>query len=116
MDLNQAIDAHVSWKTKLATYLLHPNGTINGSKLALDDQCELGKWIHGDGGRLSNEPNFVHLAAAHARFHKEAAEIVRKADAGQQVMAEAALGAKSEYARASNEVVMLLMKLKRLAA
>jgi len=53
--------------------------------------------------------------ADHARFHRAAGEIIRKADAGQIKSEDLALGTKSDYAAASSAVVTSLMKIQRQA-
>jgi hypothetical protein len=53
------------------------------------------------------------MAAEHTRFHKAAAEIVRRADCGEDVSGEFALGVGSEFSLASSAVVLALMDMKR---
>lgn len=50
--------------------------------------------------------------SSHARFHKAAGDVVNKANAGQKVTEEIALGSKSEFAAASGDVVKALMAMK----
>ncbi len=113
MDFEKAIRAHVQWKSKLIAYIANPNHSVNAATVAKDDSCELGKWIHGEGQKHSKSPEFAKLVTDHARFHSAAADIVRKADAGQHVSQEVALGAKSDYASASTAVISELMRLNR---
>ncbi|MGB3631895.1 MAG: CZB domain-containing protein, partial [Terracidiphilus sp.] len=89
--------------------------SLNAATVAKDDRCELGKWLRGEGSRYAQSPEFAKLVTDHARFHVAAADIVKKADAGMKVSEEVALGAKSEYASASNTVVTELMRLKKVA-
>jgi Chemoreceptor zinc-binding domain len=112
MNFDQAIECHVQWKSKLAAYLVKPDDSLNATTIAGDSGCDLGKWIHGEGLKYVASPEFGKLAADHERFHKAAADIVRKTDAGQKMAEEIALGSQSEYARASNAVVTSLMKMK----
>jgi methyl-accepting chemotaxis protein len=115
MNFDQAISAHVQWKSKLAAYIAKPDHSLHAEIIAKDDQCELGKWIHGEGQKVAKMPDFQKLVADHARFHAAAADVVRKADAGQKASEEVALGAKSSYAAASNSVVTALMHMKTAA-
>jgi hypothetical protein len=115
MDFEKAIQAHVQWKSKLAAYIAKPDHSLNSATIAKDNCCELGKWLHGEGQMHSKSPEFAKLVADHARFHAAAADIVKRADAGQHVNEEVALGAHSEYAAASNTVVTELMRLKKVA-
>jgi Chemoreceptor zinc-binding domain len=112
MDFDQAIAAHSKWKGKLRTYIASPDGSLSAPEIALDNKCELGKWISGEGAKYSNLPEFKSLRSQHAHFHKAAAEIVRKVDAGHNVTEEVALGAKSEFSSASADVVSAIMALK----
>ncbi len=62
MNFDQAISAHVQWKSKLAAYIAKPDHSLHAEIIAKDDQCELGKWIHGEEGRnLPRCPTFRNL-------------------------------------------------------
>jgi hypothetical protein len=85
LDTMGAIEAHIRWKVRLEAYL---NGTgsekIDPAMAEKDDQCVLGKWIHGAGGeQYHGSPMVVELTETHAAFHRCVAEIVRKADQGE---------------------------------
>jgi hypothetical protein len=112
MDFDHAIAAHSAWKGKLAKYLEHPDHSLLATEIALDDHCELGKWIAGEGKQFANLPEYSTLKTEHAHFHKAAAAVVRRADAGQKVTEDVALGGKSEFATASAAVVRSIMALK----
>jgi len=71
-------------------------------------QCELGKWLRGEGQKYTKSPEFAKLFADHTHFHKAAGEVARKADSGQQVT----LGSHSEFATASAALVKSLMAMK----
>ena len=112
MNFDQAIAAHSKWKAKLRSYIASPDGSLSAPEIALDNRCELGKWVAGEGAKYSSLSEFKSLRSQHARFHKAAAEIVRKADSGQNIAEEVALGAKSEFSSASADVVSAIMSLK----
>lgn len=117
MDFQQAIKAHVDSKMKLSSYIAKPDKSLNAGAVSGDGNCDLGKWLKGDGAKYAKDPEFAKLIVDHAHFHKAAGEIIRKADSGARVSEEVALGSKSEYASASSAVVNALMKLKmKLAA
>jgi hypothetical protein len=113
MNFDEAIAAHSAWKQKLAIYLAKPDKSIDSNKLALDNQCDLGKWIHSQALPLVGNPTFQDLKKEHAAFHQAASDVVKRADAGQKVTEEIALGAKSLYAACSGKVVSALVKMKR---
>jgi hypothetical protein len=112
MDFDQAISAHSKWKAKLRSYLAKPDRSLSASEVAQDDKCELGKWIFGEGAKYSGLPEFQTLRSEHARFHKAAAGVIHKAESGQSVAEETALGAKSEFTSATTAVVTALVAMK----
>jgi len=113
MDFDQAINAHVQWKSKLAGYIAKPDKSLNALTVSGDRNCELGKWLHGEGTKYSSLRDYAALVADHARFHRAAGEVIKKADSGQDESEEVALGANSEFSNASMAVVSKLMQLKR---
>ena len=110
---DQAIAAHSAWKTKLRQYISHHDGSLKLADIAVDNKCELGQWIHGEGSRYSKLPEYATLKNEHARFHKAAADVVRKADSGQSVAEEVALGGKSDFSAASSAVVLAIATMKK---
>lgn len=113
MNFDDAIKAHAGWKMKLKSYLNSPDQSLNPEDVGSDSRCDLGKWIHGEGTQFSCHAEYAVLKDEHARFHRAAAEIVRKANGGQNVTAEVALGAASPFALASTAVVSAIMAMKR---
>ena len=113
LDIKQAIDVHVRWKQKLTAYVAKPDRSLNAVALSQDNQCELGKWLHGEGQKQSNWAGYAQLVSEHARFHKAASAVVKNADAGQRMTESVSLGGSSEYSTASNTVVTMLMKMMR---
>lgn len=111
MDLDSAIKAHVMWKMKLANYLKTPDGSLKAAEVSLDNKCDLGKWIHSDQS-IQKFPEYVKLKADHAKFHAVASAIIVKADSGQKVSEEVALGSKSEFDLISTQVVNSIMQMK----
>lgn len=116
MNFDEAIAAHGAWKMKLSAYLKKPDGSIKAADIQVDNKCILGQWIHGDGAKHKALPEYEVLKKEHARFHKAAAEVVKKADSGQSTAEETALGAKSEFGAASVAVVTAIMAMKKKAA
>lgn len=112
MDFNEAIKAHSAWKMKLSAYLAKPDGSLKAADVEKDNVCELGKWLHGEGTKHNSVAEYAPLVKDHATFHKCAAEVIRKADAGQNMSEEVALGSSSAFATASSNVVGAIMKMK----
>jgi hypothetical protein len=112
MDFDKAIAAHSQWKGKLATYLKKPDRSLQPNEISADNKCDLGKWIVADGAKMASDPEFSKLKSEHARFHKAAADIVRRANAGEAVAEETVLGSRSEFISASSAVVQALINIK----
>lgn len=112
MNFDEAIRAHSDWKMKLSSYLRNADGSLKASEISPDNKCALGQWIYGEGAKWSSLPEYETLKAEHIKFHKEAAQVVEKADSGQNVIEEIMLGGDSGFAKASSSVVSAIMKMK----
>lgn len=96
---------------KLSAYVYKPDHSLSPAEAGADDRCELGKWLKGEGRRHASLPEYTELVSKHAVFHKAAASVIEKADRGEKVDDEIALGAQSPFAAASSAVVSALMKM-----
>ena len=112
MDFDEAIRAHSAWKMKLGTYLSKRDGSLKPADIQPDNRCPLGQWLYGEGAKFSKLVEYGTVKTEHARFHKAAADVVRRADAGQEVREDVAIGGKSEFAAASMATVRAIMALK----
>ncbi len=52
MNFDEAITAHARWKTNLAVYISNPDHGMNASVVGSPNECELGKWINGEGKKV----------------------------------------------------------------
>lgn len=113
IDIDTAIAAHENWKQRLLNYV---NGqsdeALQPDIVCMDDRCDLGKWLHGHGGkRLGKYPAFSVLIARHKYFHVQASNVVALAQG--QKREEAMKLIDGSYAYASKQVIILLKELKR---
>ncbi len=110
--LDEAIAAHIKWKTRLNDFI---DGTskekLDSNVVCKDNQCTLGKWIYGDGAKHQQLPQYGDLKTKHADFHHCAGEIVKKVDARDKAAATALL--KGEFAVAAKDTVTAIMNLKK---
>ena len=111
INISDAINAHMKWKRRLQNYL---DGTseekLYADVIGMDNQCVLGKWIHGTGmNHFRNDEGFAKLRSDHASFHLIAGEVVRKVQANDKAGAVALI--QSEYAQASRDVIHDLAEL-----
>lgn len=111
LDFPAAVAAHQKWKARL-------QASIDGSSeekldpavVGRDDQCVLGKWLHGEGTEaFGQERVFTDLTSAHAEFHKTAGMVLSAAQDGRKDEATEMLG--SRFSQASLKVIGLLANL-----
>lgn len=113
MDFNQAIKAHSDWKRKLKSYLSKPDHSLKVAEIAANDKCQLGQWIAGEGHKqYGTLPEFIKLTTEHTRFHKVVADLVRRADNGENVENEVGIDGTTEFSKATANVVSTLVELR----
>lgn len=113
INIMEAINAHIKWKIRLDKYM---NGTseekLDPAVICRDDQCVLGKWIHGPALKhFSDDDGFKTLRDDHAQFHVIAGKVVSNVHANNKAAAEVIM--KSEYTKASRKVVHDLTELSK---
>ena len=110
MNFYDAINAHVAWKTRLLRCIdeHNPEG-LDPLTVGRNDQCLLGKWIHGEGARYRNLVLFAKMVEEHDRFHRFAAEVVHHCQNGDADTARGLLA--SDYARLSHDITRILTRL-----
>lgn len=113
INISDAITAHMKWKGRLQDYL---DGTsqekLDPMVICRDDQCVLGKWIHGPAvNHFGGDEGFNKLRSDHAQFHFVAGNVVKKVQ--ENDMAAAQVLMKNEYSQASREVIHDLTELNK---
>jgi hypothetical protein len=113
INIPECIDAHMKWKGRLQKYL---DGTseekLDPMVVCRDDQCVLGKWIHGPAlNHFHDDADFHKLRADHANFHFVAGTVVKKIQENDFPGSDALM--KNEYARASRDVIQDLTELNK---
>lgn len=112
MNFDEAIAAHAKWKVRLRVFLEDPGkDSLKPDEVERDDQCDLGKWIYGEGSKNAGDAAFATLEEAHRQFHVLAGDVIRKAVAGRRLEAEAILS--GEYLRRSVAVISAITAIKR---
>lgn len=111
MDLNQAIQKHAEWKFKFRE-ALHNHTTMDAATIGKDNNCELGKWLHGEAKALHGaKPAYTRCLAAHAAFHAEAGKVAAQVSAGKAEKVEQMLAADAPFADASKKVGVAVIEL-----
>lgn len=113
LDIDTAIAAHENWKVRLHNQIAGTSTEkLDPALICLDDRCDLGKWLHGQGQkRLGKYPAFSVLVARHRYFHVQASTVAAHVQAGDTASAEKVLN--GPFKHGSNQVVLLLKELKR---
>lgn len=111
MFFDEAIATHTEWRMRLRACLSDPEQCgLNPDEVGRADACALGRWIQGEGAVYANEPVFRSLSVQHCHFHSIAAEVVRKAQDGDVLEAEALLC--GDYLRRSGAVISAIVAMK----
>jgi len=112
LNFKTAIDAHMKWKVRLEKCLASDNEEgLKVEAVSRDDQCPLGKWIHGVGGeRFGNLREFQEMKMEHSRFHLCAGDVLTCCLAGDKEGASQKLRS-GDYTRASERVKLHLARL-----
>jgi aerotaxis receptor len=112
-DLDQAVAAHLQWKTKLRN-AIDRGETLDADTVCRDDRCPLGQWLHGEGRRRwGHVPEFTTLLERHADFHRTVGAVARQVNAGHRDAAGRAMEGGSAFARATQATVMAIKALQR---
>jgi methyl-accepting chemotaxis protein len=112
-DFDSAIEAHRQWKVKLRAAIAD-HQKLDADTICRDDQCPLGKWLHGAGAKKwTGRPAFVSLVGKHAEFHKVAGAVAKQINAGHYENAERLIGSGSQFSQVSIEVSTILNSVKR---
>lgn len=106
LNFGTAIESHQKWKMRLRAVIeSRSQEELDPNVVCRDEQCDLGKWIHGVGGQqFGAQPGFVDLREKHAHFHARVGRVLSLAQSGQKDLAMAEMST-GEYARVSWELI-----------
>lgn len=111
--IDAAIAAHSAWKGRLRDAINTGKSEFDPNKVAMDDQCEFGKFLHTLTGEESKNKHFQEVKQHHSTFHKAAAKVLKLALAGNQEEAEKEISLGSEFSQASSQCIMSLSAWKK---
>lgn len=79
LDFAKWINAHRDWRRRLTNYIQGASQEeLDENVVCLDNRCDLGKWIYGNGGHFYGEIDiFRRLRDHHTDFHRSAGKVVR---------------------------------------
>ena len=115
MNLDNAILAHYEWKNRLKAAIASQS-QLDAASIGLDDKCEFGKWLHGEGGAVyGKKPEFVALVQRHRAFHGEAGKVAGEINAKRYAEASKMIETASAFGAASVAIGVAVNALKRVA-
>ena len=113
MDLNEAIQKHAQWKFRFRQAML-AHEPMDAAAISKDNNCELGKWLHGEARALHGECKaHARCLQLHATFHVEAGKIAAVVNAGRKDDAERMMAAGSPFSEATKAVAVTLIELQQ---
>ncbi len=115
MDLDNAIQKHAQWKFRFID-ALHTKEHMDAAAISKDNNCEFGKWLHGDAkAEFGQVGSYAKCVADHAAFHVEAGKIAVLVNANKTQEAERLMAKGSAYDEASKKVAVSIIELKNAA-
>lgn len=105
-----AIGAHGAWKLKLKTAVSTGRSDTTPATVGRDDQCEFGKWLHGQGIDATTRAGMPYqvVRRLHAEFHQCAGKVLALGLDGKGTEANQLL--EGEYTARSEKLVTALSK------
>ena len=97
--MTSVIAGHGMWKYRLHNTIETGHSDASPEKVARDDQCPLGKWVHGDARTALGPGELERIRELHAAFHRHAADVLKLALAGEKSAAREQLGSGSQFLR-----------------
>jgi len=106
--IDAAIKAHLAWFERLKSAIATGKSDFNPPTVAMDNQCEFGKWLYSDLKAVCDQAKYDRIKSLHANFHKKAAEILKLALDGKKELATSEINISSPLGSLSGELIMLL--------
>ena len=104
MDFDVLILAHSNFKRRFHEHL-RGKQELDVETVREVNQCNMGRWLSGEGLKYRDLPEYRSLEVKHARFHDMAADVLERAAALADHEAIKLVGPDSDFERASRECV-----------
>lgn len=103
------ISQHGMWKSRLDASANSGTSTLDPAVVRQDDRCALAQWIYGPGKTKLDPTGHEVIRSLHARFHEQAAELLKQAISGANPeIVHAGIAPGSEFSMLSSELICLL--------
>ena len=112
LNFRSAIEVHQAWRYRLQSVIDGSSTeTLVVETVSKDDQCDLGKWLHGSGSKQFGQDSlFQQLIKNHAHFHTCAGHVLNLKQDGQVEQAQESIRS-GDFVRASQSVIMNLAQM-----
>lgn len=107
--ISKGIGAHGMWKQRLVSAIKTGQSEWTPAVVCQDNQCEFGKWLYGCSTQEKTSQHFNEVKSLHAKFHKEAADVLTMALAKKQGEASKAIDPGSKYHTISTQLTKEMM-------
>lgn len=113
--LDSALHAHHQWKARLQE-AVKSGEALDVALIRRDDCCDLGHWLKANGrAAYGHAPEFVKLVETHNEFHLVASVVARIINGKDYAQAKSMLEGSSQFAAASTDVALAILRLKAAA-
>ena len=106
-EITKAVGAHGLWKSRLRRAIDTGTSDFTSEGVKPDDRCDFGRWLHAVPAEERNE-HHQHVAALHADFHREAANVLRLVEAGDKAGARKAMSPGSKFEQLTSELTQAM--------
>lgn len=108
-EIKKAVGAHGMWKARLRAAITNGTAVPTPAQAAVDNACDFGRWLYALPAAQTRDAHFATVKDLHARFHAEAANVLRLVDAGKSAEATKAIGNGSPFDQVSTKLTNTLM-------
>ncbi len=104
--------SHAAWMTRLREYI-YGSGQMDGEAVADDHDCEIGRWLYGEGSKHRELLEYQHARYLHAAVHRRAAKVVNLVERGRRLEAAADLASGGELRALSGALAQAFNRLNK---
>lgn len=108
-EIMNAVGADGAWKMRLKLAIDTGKSEFEVSAVQQDSQCPFGKWLYSCAPAIKSSADYEKVRQLHAKFHKEAANVLLQALSKNKAEADKSLAPGGSFTKASSELTSALM-------
>jgi hypothetical protein len=112
LDFSALILAHSRWKSKLKSAIENQE-KVDVAVVGRDDQCDLGKWLYGEGKKYAHLPEYTDLKNKHSKFHSLIPKVIEQSHASREKALEMLSVGSGEFAMATSDCINAISSLRK---